>query len=69
MIIGRHDEARCTVQCLVRTSRRRPDPVYELDAVEAIICAVSIPIDGLAFDVRRDERVFQAVDRHRSLGI
>lgn len=34
-----------------------PVPVFELDAIEAIICAVSIPIDDLVFGVRRNERV------------
>ena len=45
-----------------------PVPAYELDAVEEAICAVSIPIDDLAFDVHRVGRAFQIVDGHTTRG-
>lgn len=45
-----------------------PAPAYELDAVEEAICAVSVPIYDLAFDVRRVGRAFQTVDGHTTRG-
>lgn len=48
-------------------SANGPVPAYEFDSIEAIISAVSIPIDDLAllFALCRGERTFQSADEDR----
>lgn len=58
--------ARSSAWCLLPVGG--PVPAYELDAVEEAICAVSIPIDDLAFDVPRVGCAFQIIDGHTTRG-